>query len=142
MKKFAVQLAILWLAAVVPAVIAAFVHPRRPSWSGLPPLIEGDISLADATRPGRDVLWVDARDLETYRRAHIPGAIQLNEDRWDAQLQLVLYAWRPGRAVVVYCDGGRCNTARRVAQRFRDETGLTDIFALQGGWEAWQRQLD
>jgi rhodanese-related sulfurtransferase len=67
----------------------------------------------------------------------VPGAIQLNEDRWNELLPQMLQAWSPGKKVIVYCSSQACGASREVAHRLRNEAGLTNVVVLEGGWEAW-----
>jgi rhodanese-related sulfurtransferase len=86
------------------------------------------------------VLWVDARSDEQFARGHVPGAVQLNEDRWDELLRGMLAAWSPERKVVVYCSRKTCNASHEVAERLRKEAGLTNVYVLSGGWEEWEAE--
>lgn len=81
-------------------------------------------------------LWVDARSQEAYDQSHYPGAVFLNEDNWDTQLGVLLGAWEPGQAVIVYCDGDGCASSRKLAERLRTELGLEPVYWLVDGWEA------
>lgn len=127
------QAAALLLLALLPAAAAAFWHPRRPSWQS------GEVSAAVAGAWGASVLWVDARPDSDFARAHIPGAIPLNEDRWDDLLPGLLDHLDSSRRIVVYCSSLSCQASRDVARRLRQEAGLPNVFTLQGGWEAWLR---
>jgi rhodanese-related sulfurtransferase len=127
------SLAIL-LIALVPAVGTGLWHPRRPSWQS------DEVTLDAARSWGESVLWVDARPDADFAREHIPGALPLNEERWDGLLPDLLDHWDPGRKIVVYCSSLSCQTSRDVGRRLRDEVNLPNVFVLRGGWEAWERQ--
>jgi rhodanese-related sulfurtransferase len=130
------QAAAILLLAMLPAVASALWHPRRPAWQS------DEVTLAAASAWGKNVLWVDARPDADFARAHIPGALPLNEDRWDDLLPHVIDQWggNPSRKVVVYCSTLSCQASRDVARRLREEVSLPNVFVLQGGWEAWQKQ--
>jgi rhodanese-related sulfurtransferase len=128
------QAAAILLLAMLPAVASALWHPRRPAWQS------DEVTLAAASAWGKNVLWVDARPDADFARAHIPGALPLNEDRWDDLLPHVIDQWDPSRKVVVYCSTLSCQASRDVARRLREEVSLPNVFVLQGGWEAWQKQ--
>jgi hypothetical protein len=51
-----------------------------------------------------DVLWVDAQSAAAFSLSHIPGALPLTEEAWDAQLVSLLARWTPGKRIVVYCQ--------------------------------------
>ena len=133
------QLLLLLGVAFIPAIGQAILYRHATSWSQ-PPLDSAPVSLNQAEAWGSSVLWVDARNDEAFDRGHIPGAVQLNEDRWDDLLRGMLTAWAPERKVVVYCSRQTCNVSHEVAERLRKEGGLTNVYVLQGGWEAWQKQ--
>ena len=120
----------LVLLALVPAAASAFFHPKRPAWKS------DEITLATTRSWRENVLWVDARAQADFEKAHIPGAVLLNENTWDELLLDVLRA-APGRALVVYCSSSRCQSSHEVARRLRDEVGLPHVYVLRGGWEAW-----
>lgn len=129
--------ALLLLLAAVPALLTAWLHPRRPEWSWSKPDIE-QVTPATVDR-WASVLWVDARESKAYEQAHVPGAVSLNETEWERLLPGFLTAWQPGRRVVVYCNTGRCDASREVALRLRRELGTANVFVLKGGWTAWQQ---
>ena len=121
----------LMLAAVVPALVSGWLHPRAPAWHAVAET--GTLAWAEA-RALRNALWIDARSAEDFDHGHIDTAISLPASDWDAHLEAVLREWSPGRPVVVYCGGGGCRASHAVAQRLRDELGLSDIHVLAGGW--------
>ena len=89
---------------------------------------------------GDSVIWIDARPDDQFARDHVPGAILLNEDRWNELLPQFLAVWSPGKKIVVYCSAQSCDLAREVAERLRKEAQIPDVFVLEGGWEAWLKK--
>jgi len=133
------QVLILLALALAPGVGEAVYFRHKISWrSAIPPseLVTGD----RARTWGGNVIWVDARPDEEFARDHVPGALSLNEDRWNELLPQFLAVWSPGTKVVVYCSSLSCNTSREVARRLRREAQLPDVFVLEGGWEAWLKK--
>lgn len=122
--------------AFLPGIGQAVYYGERVSWKA-PALGKDDVKLEDARAWGDSVLWVDARADEQFNQDHIPGAILLNEDRWDELLPLMLAAWSPDKRVVVYCSSRSCAASHELAHRLREEAQLKDVFVLYGGWEAW-----
>jgi len=120
--------------ALLPAIAASLWHPKRPAWAS------DEVTLAAASGWGKTVLWVDARPDAEFARGHIPGALALNEDRWDDLLPGLLDHWDTTRKIVVYCSSLSCQTSRDVARRLRQDESLPNVFILQGGWEAWQKR--
>lgn len=131
------QLLLLLGLAFLPAIGQAVYYRNSTSWAQ-PPVDSAPVSLAQAESWGGTVLWLDARPDEQFARRHIPGALQLNEDRWDDLLRAMLLQWSPDRKLVVYCSRETCHASHEVAERLRKEAGLTNVYVLQGGWEEWE----
>jgi len=133
------QVLILAALALAPGVGGAVYFRHKISWrSGSLP---SELATVDQARAwGGNVIWVDARPDDEFASDHVPGAISLNEDRWNELLPEFLAAWSPGKKVVVYCSSLSCNASREVARRLRKEAQLPDVFVLEGGWEAWLKK--
>jgi rhodanese-related sulfurtransferase len=130
------QALLLAALALLPAMGQAWYLRDRVSWQR-PPAAD-EVTVAEARRWGEVVMWIDARPEEEFTAGHIPGALLLNTEGWDALLPEVLNSWCPGRKLVVYCSKQTCGASREIARRLRDEAQLKDVFVLNGGWEAWQ----
>jgi rhodanese-related sulfurtransferase len=133
------QMFLLAVAALVPALGEALYFRDRVSWQSPVPASEM-VTVDQARAWGGNVIWVDARPDTEFRRGHVPGAVPLNEDRWNDLAAPFLAMWTPDKKVVVYCSAQSCNAAREVAKRLRDEAQLKNVFVLQGGWEAWLKK--
>lgn len=133
------QALLLVVVAAIPAAGEAFYFRQKISWTSRIPASEiVDLDLARSW--GANVIWVDARPDNEYEHDHVPGAILLNEDRWNELLPQFLGQWSPDKKVVVYCSTRSCNLAGDVARRLRDEAQLKNVFVLEGGWEEWLKQ--
>jgi rhodanese-related sulfurtransferase len=131
------SVALLALALLPAAVEALYLRDKIP-WQSR--VAESDLVSVEAARAwGANALWVDARPDEEFERDHIPGAVLLNEDRWNELLsQFLATQWSPEKKIVVYCSAASCNLAEDVARRLREEAKLpNEIRVLKGGWEAW-----
>lgn len=126
---------VLILVAAFPAALAVAFHPELSdrARAGLEP---DAIRIAEVLTWGDAVLWVDARDPESFAAGHIDGAVGFDEGAFGEALGALLAAWTPERRIVVYCDSTACSRAQEVVQRLR-EAGLSDVYFLHGGWEAW-----
>ena len=131
------QAALLIALAFVPAIGQAVYFRGKVSWESRLTNSEAvDVDLARSW--GANAMWVDARPDNEFEADHIPGAIPLNEDRWNELLPQFLAQWTPEKHIVVYCSSKSCNLAEDVAKRLRDEAKLpNDIRVLSGGWEEW-----
>jgi rhodanese-related sulfurtransferase len=130
------QALILAALALVPAVGQAIYFRDKVSWQSPIPVSE-TVTVAQARAWGHNAIWVDARPDEEFARDHVPGALSLNEDRWNELLPQFLAAWSPEKKIVVYCSSQSCNASREVARRLRAEAQLKNVFVLEGGWEEW-----
>ena len=130
------QAVILAALALLPGIGEAIYFRHKVSWQSPIPASEM-VTLAQAHAWNGNTIWVDARPDAEFEREHIPGAVLLNEDRWNELLPQFLDSWSPEKRVVVYCSSQSCNASREVARRLRDEAQLKNVFVLQGGWEEW-----
>jgi rhodanese-related sulfurtransferase len=136
------QTLVLLALALLPAVGQGIYLRDKVSWQSSVPASES-VTMTEARQWGGDVLWVDARPDEEFARDHVPGAVSLNEDRWDELFPQFLQKWSeaPDKKVVVYCSTQSCNLAEEVARRLRGSTQppMQSVFVLKGGWEEWLR---
>lgn len=133
------QALVLAALSLLPAVGEAIYFRGKISWqSPIPP--SEMVSVDQARAWGGNVIWVDARPDAEFARDHVPGAVSLNEDRWNELLPQFLAAWSPGKKVVVYCSTESCDLAREAAERLRKEAQIPEVFVLEGGWEAWLKK--
>ena len=130
------QALILFALAFLPGIGQAIYFRDKVSWQSPVPASEM-VTVAQARAWGGNAIWVDARSNVEFEREHVPGAVLLNEDRWNEMLPQFLTTWSPEKRVVVYCSSQSCNASREVARRLRDEAQLKNVFVLQGGWEEW-----
>jgi rhodanese-related sulfurtransferase len=97
------------------------------------------ISLAETEQlfAKKVAVFIDARSQEEYVSGHIPGALNLPLE--EAQRGEVGDRLRASldRALVVYCQGGDCETSISLA-KILYESGFKDIKVFQGGWAEWK----
>lgn len=139
MKSLLRQSLILIGLALVPAIGQAVYYRDKVSWQ-TPVAASEMVTLAQAQSWSADAIWIDARPQEEFEREHMPGALLLNEDRWNELLPQLLAVWAPEKRLVVYCSTDGCGSSREIAHRLRKEAGLTNVFVLEGGWEAWKKE--
>ena len=125
--------------ALLPAAGEAIYFRNNISWrSAIAP--SEMVTVEQARGWGDAAIWVDARPDDEFARDHVPGALSLNEDRWNELLPQFLAVWSPGKKIVVYCSSLSCNASREVGRRLRKEAQLSEVFVLEGGWEAWLKK--
>jgi rhodanese-related sulfurtransferase len=133
------QVVILAALAFAPGVGEAIYFRDKISWQSA--ILPSELVTVDRARTwGDNAIWVDARPDDEFARDHVPGALSLNEDRWNELLPQFLAVWSPEKKVIVYCSSLSCNASREVARRLRKEAQLPDVFVLKGGWEAWLKK--
>ncbi len=119
-----------------------FFHPRAPSWYlSEEPVGENETSMAEiAAKWKGDVLWIDARVKEQYDAEHVPGAISLNEQNFDAALFDHIETLQDvSKPVVIYCGGEKCEASKKIRQALIERLPLENVFVLKGGWQAWRQ---
>ena len=89
------QAVILAALALLPAAGEAIYFRDKISWhSAIAP--SESVTVEQARAWGHDAIWVDARPDNEFASDHVPGAISLNEDRWNELLPQFLALWAPG----------------------------------------------
>lgn len=119
-----------------PLIAVAFVSGGMLVW----PLAAGGrggakLSTLQATQMinDRDAVVVDIRDQAEYARGHVINAKSFPAkvlDERKAEIEKL-----KGKPVIVSCDTG--TRAAASADKLR-ALGLTDVFVLQGGFNAWR----
>ena len=135
--SLAKQMTILLVAALLPAVLTAVFHPKRPVYEVV--LQPGEVTLSTVLSWDQDsLLWIDARDRSEFERDRVPGAVLLNEDEWEALFFDLLEHDPLDRVMVVYCGSRECAASQRVAERLRRDLGEEiEVHVLHGGWNSW-----
>ena len=129
---------ILVALAFLPGIGQAIYFRDKVSWQ-LPVPASEMVTVVQARAWGENAIWIDARPDEEFARDHVPGALSLNEDRWNELLPQFLAVWSPEKKIVVYCSSQSCNASREVAHRLRNQAQppMQNVFVLEGGWEEW-----
>ncbi|HMK61099.1 MAG TPA: rhodanese-like domain-containing protein [Dissulfurispiraceae bacterium] len=80
---------------------------------------------------------IDARTKEEYDEAHIPGAINMPEKKFDALLSTL--PADKSYLLVIYCNGVRCGKSRKVAGKATD-AGYSKIILYAEGFPVWEEK--
>jgi rhodanese-related sulfurtransferase len=78
------------------------------------------------------LLLADVRDAESFAKAHIEGARNVSM----TNISVVVNETARSTPVLIYCYHG--NASREYAQLFSD-FGFSEVYSLDGGYEAWSR---
>ena len=91
----------------------------------------------DLWAAGEAVLF-DARPERLFRESHVPRARNLPAMESKLKIPPDLLELPRERTLVVYCEGGDCQSSLALAKRLHDE-GFKDIRVMTGGWEEWKK---
>lgn len=87
-----------------------------------------------------DVVLIDARPEIFWRLGHIPGALSLPRETFEAraaELKARLDG-TPDARIVVYCAAASCEDATMVVNGLR-RMGYANVRRFHGGWAEWER---
>ena len=80
---------------------------------------------------------IDARTTEEYDEAHIPGALNVPEKKFN-ELQTTLPADKSS-LLVIYCNGVKCGKSKKVANKAA-AAGYTNIIIYGEGFPVWEEK--
>jgi len=117
--------------------IASPVKPNNPAqaktyFENKMQFTTGPVELNRMIEQKQDIVIVDVRDEEDYRKAHIPGAINLPHGKWDNPEGM-----SKNKQNVLYCYSQVCHLAATAALKLA-EAGYP-VMELEGGWKGWQK---
>jgi rhodanese-related sulfurtransferase len=90
----------------------------------------GPVELERMMKAG-EANMVDVRAAEDYAEGHIPGAISLPKDKWNA-----LSGLRKDKVNVLYCYSQVCHLAATAALEFASKG--YPVMELEGGFRTWK----
>jgi len=84
----------------------------------------------------KESVVIDALGPESFRRQHLPGALNIPSD--DADLDGKIRDKVPSKdtRVLVYCSDPECQASPKVYRRLK-ELGYSDVHEFSGGLKAW-----
>jgi len=91
----------------------------------------GPVELARNLNNGTNIVVIDVREADDYKKGHIPGAINLPHDKWNTCEGL-----RKENLNVLYCYSHVCHLAATAAVEFAGK-GYS-VMEMDGGFEAWK----
>jgi rhodanese-related sulfurtransferase len=77
---------------------------------------------------------VETLPAESYRRGHLPGAINLPPERVQSQAEELLPS--KDSEVIVYCAGPTCHASEDAAREL-DQMGYSNVRRYAGGKQDW-----
>jgi rhodanese-related sulfurtransferase len=91
----------------------------------------GPVELSRWLKEGANVVVLDVRKAEDFKKGHVAGAVSLPAEKWHKASAL-----KKGMMHVVYCYSQTCRLSARAALQFASE-GFS-VMELEGGYEAWK----
>jgi len=85
-----------------------------------------------------ETVFFDARPERPFREGHVPRARNLPMANSKLEIPPGLLDLPRERTLVVYCEGGDCQSSLALAKRLHDD-GFKDIRVMTGGWEEWKK---
>lgn len=79
----------------------------------------------------KNIYVIDARDAEQYRKAHIPGAVNIDWRKVLGQRSKL----PQDKMVLLYCNAGTLSSQAAMALRV---AGMENVRILQGGFTEWK----
>lgn len=136
-----IRSALLLLALTFVAAVATHAwHPKAPAWYlTSEPLKDDEVDMKMIQERWQgEVLWIDARLREHFEKAHVPGALLLNDQERDALLTEHIDKLQDNaKPVVIYCDGHACQASRKMRTYLMETMAMQNVWVLHGGWPAW-----
>ena len=80
-------------------------------------------------------LFIDVRDYQSHVEGHIEPSFHLDENNVNTLIDKT----PKNRPLVVYCYHGHSS---QLAAQFLIERGFSEVYNLEGGYEAWARAFE
>ena len=80
------------------------------------------------------ILFIDARDLESFNKGHITGAIQ--SIPYVEMVDKIFNKQGFNQPIAIYCDDAECGLSEELAFQLQSE-GFSKIYVFGGGWNKW-----
>jgi rhodanese-related sulfurtransferase len=91
----------------------------------------GPVEVAYNLKQHTDLQVIDVRAADDYNKGHVPGAINLPQERWGTAAGL-----RKDALNVLYCYTQQCHLAASAAVEFAAKG--YPVMEMDGGFEAWK----
>jgi rhodanese-related sulfurtransferase len=107
------------------------VHKAEEYFAAKNAFTTGPVEVSEQMERRDNIVIVDVRADEDFRKSRVPGAINLPEHRWRT-----LQGLSKDVPNIIYCYSQNCHLASRAAQLFAHE-GYS-VVEMEGGFEAWK----
>ena len=112
------------------------VVPAKAPASQLPELL--NLDGFSAYVENKQGLVLDARPEIFHRLGHVPGALSLPRDDFEAGYALLKGKLEADRSqpIIIYCSSSSCEDSGLVKKSLK-ALGYTNLAMFEGGWAAW-----
>lgn len=143
------QAIFIFFCAILLAGVVNLVRPDGINWLRQPKPATEAVSLANEAVTAISIdtaleafqakraVFVDARNPENYTEAHIPGAINVPPEQFEADVEPFMNRIPPDQEVILYCDGPGCHLAETLSVLMK-EMGYEKLSLFLDGWRGWE----
>ena len=93
----------------------------------------GPVATNDQIEKGEDVVIIDVRESKDFKKGHVPGAINVPQEKWGT-----LAGLRRDTMNIIYCYSQTCHLGAHAAMQFAAK-GFS-VMEMDGGFESWKEQ--
>ena len=145
MRKSLVQMAVIALAGALAGLAFNAVSPTKipvvpkakETVRGFQMVTTDEVKFY-ITEKGANLL--DARSPEEFSLGHIPGALSLPDEDFEASFTKVQDALRKAPYLIIYCSGGSCATSEHLADKLTVRGISGERILIYGdGFPGWMR---
>jgi rhodanese-related sulfurtransferase len=91
----------------------------------------GPVEISHQIGKKADVVIIDVRESKDFKKGHVPGAINLPQEKWST-----LAGLRRDTMNIVYCYAQNCHMGAHAAMQFAAK-GYS-VMEMDGGFESWK----
>jgi rhodanese-related sulfurtransferase len=91
----------------------------------------GPVEISHRIQKKDDVVIMDVRAAKDFKKGHVPGAINLSQEKWGT-----LAGLRRDTMNIIYCYSQDCHMGAHAAMQFASK-GYS-VMEMDGGFEAWK----
>lgn len=97
-----------------------------------------DIGRAKVLQAASDVLFVDAREAESFAAGRVAGAMNLPYNPFDPQSEQRILGLPKDRWLVLYCSSITCPLSKQMAEALTFN-GYDKVLVMPEGFEGWRQ---
>jgi rhodanese-related sulfurtransferase len=91
----------------------------------------GSVEISHQIGKKADVVIIDVRGVKDFKKGHVPGAINLPQEKWGT-----LAGLRRDTVNIIYCYAQNCYMGAHAAMQFAAK-GYS-VMEMDGGFESWK----